>query len=972
MANTKEYNIKINGIKQSVEGVDNLGKSIGKSSNAIRETTKEMKALQSEMVGLEKGSKAWTELAKKAGDLKDRVDDIREATRRYASDTKVLDDVINLAQSATAAFTLYKGAMSAFGMETEEAEKAMQKLMAAMSIIQSLQTLQNTLKGSTATATLFTKSMKLLTFGIQGTTTASKLLRIALMSIPIMLIITLVATLIANWDDLVGWFQKTFPILNNLSAKMKGVGQAIKAFLIDPIGDFANVMKLVFSGKFSEAWDYAKNAMNKRLQEAKEAYGKGYQEEMTRKAVEEENKRTEYALKMLIARKGNEAKYSKEGIALQKKAFEQRRKLAKGDKDKLDQLALDEANFYRECQEKKSAAAKAAAKTATDAAKKRAAEEKRLAEEEAKKAKEAAEYKAKAEEALYRSTVEYMIQEKEKELEYYNAEVKMYSAGPIEKYKEAVEKVNKATSELVELQRQLKLYDFFNDYKSNIDASATSLNDFMIGLNGIYEQCKKVEGVVNVDLFGQFAKNIPLFSKLSQDQMKYLYHIYIDYLKDGSKQSKKVIADTKAVQEEQLKKEMDIIEKTTLKWQLENNKKSDKAIALKADLEQMWDNYLLHVKDLYKEDSKEYLEAQQKKKKALEDLHNEEQNSNPIRKRKNKYVYGEEEDKVNGTKNAGKTDFRAIFSLDTDGDGEPDMELFEKLEELSDMMFENVFDPIHEAFSTLLEAQIEEAEEALDKATEMHDKSVEKVQESNSRLAELKNEMANASGAQLEAMKQQQADEMLLLAQREAEEKRLAREKEKREKELEKKQKQQRKLDMAMQLAEAISNTAVGATKAFAQYGWPLGAVFAAIIGSMGAIQIATITKQMSKLADGGLLQGKSHSQGGIPVGNTGVEVEGGEYVVNKRSTAKYLPLLQALNEEGARHKTVANQIGKMADGGQLNYEKISSNMGTVDTNRIIQESIGQIDMHPVVSVVDINRGQKNLTQVRQMAGASR
>jgi hypothetical protein len=82
--------------------------------------------------------------------------------------------------------------------------------------------------------------------------------------------------------------------------------------------------------------------------------------------------------------------------------------------------------------------------------------------------------------------------------------------------------------------------------------------------------------------------------------------------------------------------------------------------------------------------------------------------------------------------------------------------------------------------------------------------------------------------------------------------------------------------------------------------------------------------------------------------------------------------LLQALNEEGARHKTVANQIGKMADGGQLNYERISSNMGTVDTNKIIQDSIGQIDMHPVVSVVDINRGQKNLTQVRQMAGASK
>lgn len=972
MANTKEYNIKINGIKQSVEGVDNLGKSIGKSSNAIRETTKEMKALQSEMVGLEKGSKAWTELAKKAGDLKDKVDDIREATRRYASDTKVLDDVINLAQSATAAFTLYKGAMSAFGMETEEAEKAMQKLMAAMSIIQSLQTLQNTLKGSTATATLFTKAMNLLTLGMHGTSNASKILRIALSSIGIGLIITLVATLIANWDDLVGWFEKTFPILNNLSAKMKGVGQAIKAFLIDPIGDFANVMKLVFSGKFSEAWDYAKNAMNKRLQEAKEAYGKGYQEEMTRKAVEEENKRTEYALKMLIARKGNEAKYSKEGIALQKKAFEQRRKLAKGNKDKLDELALDEANFYRECQEKKSAAAKKAATESAAAAKKRAAEEKKLADDEEKRRKEINDLNRDL-------SVEEVNQRKQllkEEIEMAEEQVKKYESGPFDKYSKAVDKLGKLKIDLLTEERVEQSLNFIHDIKEGFGLTTEEISSMINVIDDKFKGMVITEKDV-ADNFDKLANSLPEEKML---KLTILIQKYIKQTSELNQEQKKILKNTvktisesvKKINEETLKKEEENIEKTTLKWQFENNKKSDSAKELKKNLIEQWDTYLDYVKFVYGEDSKEYLKAQERKKKALEDLNNEEQNSNPIRKRKNKYVYGEEEDKVNGTKNAGKTDFRSLFSLDTDGDGEPDMELFEKLEELSDMMFENVFDPIHEAFSTLLEAQIEEAQEALDKATEMHDKSVEKVQESNSRLAELKNEMANASAAQLEAMKGQQADEMLLLAQREAEEKRLAREKEKREKELEKKQKQQRKLDMAMQLAEAISNTAVGATKAFAQYGWPLGAVFAAIIGSMGAIQIATITKQMSKLADGGLLQGKSHSQGGIPVGNTGVEVEGGEYVVNKRSTAKYLPLLQALNEEGARHKTVANQIGKMADGGQLNYEKISSNMGTVDTNRIIQESIGQIDMHPVVSVVDINRGQKNLTQVRQMAGASR
>ena len=232
--------------------------------------------------------------------------------------------------------------------------------------------------------------------------------------------------------------------------------------------------------------------------------------------------------------------------------------------------------------------------------------------------------------------------------------------------------------------------------------------------------------------------------------------------------------------------------------------------------------------------------------------------------------------------------------------------------------------------------------------------------------------MKNASASELEQMKTQMADEMFLMAQREAEEKRLQKEKEKREAELRAQEKKQKKLELQQQLADAIVSGALAVVHGLATQPFvPLGIAMGALAGTATAIQIATITKQISKLADGGLLSGPSHSRGGIPIGSTGVEVEGGEYVINKRSTSKYLPLLQQINEEGARKKTVANQIGKYANGGQLNYDRISSNLNTTDVNKVIQSSIAAIDMHPQVSVVDINRGQKNLTTVRQMAGAS-
>lgn len=288
----------------------------------------------------------------------------------------------------------------------------------------------------------------------------------------------------------------------------------------------------------------------------------------------------------------------------------------------------------------------------------------------------------------------------------------------------------------------------------------------------------------------------------------------------------------------------------------------------------------------------------------------------------------------------------------------------------------NVLNPISDAFSLMLEFAIEEAEEKLEQVEEMHERSLELIEQSQDRLDELNDKMRESSGAQLEAYKQQQADEMLLLAQREAEERRVAKEKEKREKELQKKQKQQKKFQLNQDRIEAIINTAVGATKAYKDYGWPLGAVFAAIITAMGLAQVATITKQLSKFADGSVLGGREHKDGGVKIPSLGVEVERGEAVINKRSTAKYLPLLDAINAEGngGKHtllQSSGNVIRRFANGGVLDYQRIDSNLNQLDASRLIQRTIEGIDIHPVVEVVEVAKGLNNLSTVRDLAGGS-
>lgn len=109
---------------------------------------------------------------------------------------------------------------------------------------------------------------------------------------------------------------------------------------------------------------------------------------------------------------------------------------------------------------------------------------------------------------------------------------------------------------------------------------------------------------------------------------------------------------------------------------------------------------------------------------------------------------------------------------------------------------------------------------------------------------------------------------------------------------------EQSALGKAAAIAEATINTYLGVSKAISQ-GLPMGAVMAAITLATGMMNVAKIASTDVKYEKGGLLKGKSHNEGGIPftvAGRGGFEAEGGEYIVNKRATAMYFPVLEAIN----------------------------------------------------------------------------
>lgn len=257
---------------------------------------------------------------------------------------------------------------------------------------------------------------------------------------------------------------------------------------------------------------------------------------------------------------------------------------------------------------------------------------------------------------------------------------------------------------------------------------------------------------------------------------------------------------------------------------------------------------------------------------------------------------------------------------------------------------------VMQGISDVFQAQADAISRNIEQIDKEIDRSERQIQRHQNNITNYMQLAEMERGAERDALIQAAKDEQEVMKQKEIAEDEARKKKEKLENEQKVADFKAKKTNLANQLLQGLANTALGVTQALAQTP-PASYVMAALTGAMGAIQTGIISTQMGKLkmANGGLLDGPLHSQGGIPVGNTGVEVEGGEYVVNRRSTAEYLPLLEAINERGRR---------RYADGGQLELPSMNT------TN----ELLARMNISPVVSVVDITRASNRLSSVQVLS----
>lgn len=174
-------------------------------------------------------------------------------------------------------------------------------------------------------------------------------------------------------------------------------------------------------------------------------------------------------------------------------------------------------------------------------------------------------------------------------------------------------------------------------------------------------------------------------------------------------------------------------------------------------------------------------------------------------------------------------------------------------------------------------------------------------------------------------------------------------------------------LGKAFAIAEIATNTVQNASKAFTQASVfasnPLTAPLAVNAGIQGGIIIATGAAQAAKVAgvkfaQGGILDGASHAQGGIQT-RFG-ELEGGEAIINKRSTAMFAPLLSSLNEAGGGRR--------FAQGGILGQSGQPSSFIDYD---ILANKVAEANLSlpaPVVGVDEISSVSNKVNVIEEQA----
>jgi hypothetical protein len=135
------------GVTQETEELTDAQEQNKTSSQSLRAEKRALSQQIAELIDRgEQESAMFQELVNRAGEIDDAMADANDAIRRTGSDTRGLDNALLAMRGIAAGFTVATSAMALFGDESEDVQKILLKVNAAMALLNGLQEIQNLLK----------------------------------------------------------------------------------------------------------------------------------------------------------------------------------------------------------------------------------------------------------------------------------------------------------------------------------------------------------------------------------------------------------------------------------------------------------------------------------------------------------------------------------------------------------------------------------------------------------------------------------------------------------------------------------------------------------------------------------------------------------------------------------------------------------------------------------------------------------
>ena len=295
-----------------------------------------------------------------------------------------------------------------------------------------------------------------------------------------------------------------------------------------------------------------------------------------------------------------------------------------------------------------------------------------------------------------------------------------------------------------------------------------------------------------------------------------------------------------------------------------------------------------------------------------------------------------------------------------------------------------ILSSLSEIQSNKYDKMIDQQEKYIEEYQKMLDKQKEITQEHASAVDSIEDELSTARGDRRQHLIDQLNAEMAAQRASLAQQKKIEKEKEKAEHKKADLEYAQAVARKKMQESQALINAAMAVSMA-AVNNWPIPAIpMMSLAAAAGAAQYAAVKSQYipkPSYGSGGVIQGKSHKEGGVPVLGGRAEVEGGEFITNKVTTSKNVELLEYINTKRRKinledliefygvgspvKKNIQTVRTKFADGGVVPTLRNDINL----SDRMLTAFEDYSNRPVQVAVVDIIDRTQAVNDVRVMAG---